>query len=143
MVERFTPTADSRIHYEATVEDPVVLTVKWKVMDGISLSSKGSGYDLRNTNAWRQIAIFPICKSSNSQDVVFQGLPAKSMRLGRLPDRPPFLFRHRSGEAYERPRLDLFIPLPRPTGASISLFNRESDDSFLETTSFYRRTILK
>jgi hypothetical protein len=34
VVERYTPTADGRIHYEAVVEDPEVLTGPWKVMDG-------------------------------------------------------------------------------------------------------------
>ena len=35
VVERYTPTADGRIHYEAIVEDPEVLKGPWKVMDGI------------------------------------------------------------------------------------------------------------
>jgi hypothetical protein len=34
VVERYTPTADGRIHYEAIVEDPEVLKGPWKVMDG-------------------------------------------------------------------------------------------------------------
>jgi len=34
VVERYTPTTDGRIHYEATVEDPKVLKGPWKVMDG-------------------------------------------------------------------------------------------------------------
>ncbi len=41
VVERFTPTADGRIHYEAIAEDPGVLTAKWKVMDGILSAAKG------------------------------------------------------------------------------------------------------
>jgi len=35
VVERYTPTADGRIHYEALVEDPKVLKAPWKAMDGI------------------------------------------------------------------------------------------------------------
>ena len=34
VVERYTPTADGRIHYEALVEDPKMLKEPWKVMDG-------------------------------------------------------------------------------------------------------------
>jgi hypothetical protein len=35
VVERYTPTADGRIHYEALVEDPQVLKAPWRAMDGI------------------------------------------------------------------------------------------------------------
>lgn len=34
VVERYTPTTDGRIHYEAVVDDPKVLKGPWKVMDG-------------------------------------------------------------------------------------------------------------
>ena len=34
VVERYTPTSDGRIRYEAVVDDPKVLTRTWKVMDG-------------------------------------------------------------------------------------------------------------
>jgi hypothetical protein len=35
VVERYTPTADGRIQYEALVEDPKVFKEPWKVLDGI------------------------------------------------------------------------------------------------------------
>lgn len=41
VVERYTPTADGRIHYEAVAEDPKVLTQPWKVYDGLFNASIG------------------------------------------------------------------------------------------------------
>jgi hypothetical protein len=35
VVERYTPTADGRIHYEALTEDPKVFTRPWKAYDGM------------------------------------------------------------------------------------------------------------
>ena len=35
VVERYSPTADGRIHYEAVAEDPKMLTKPWKVVDGL------------------------------------------------------------------------------------------------------------
>ena len=35
VVERYAPTADGRIRYEAVAEDPQMLTRPWKVLDGI------------------------------------------------------------------------------------------------------------
>ncbi|MDP9053146.1 MAG: hypothetical protein M3N93_02405 [Acidobacteriota bacterium] len=34
VVERYSPTADGRIHYEAVAEDPKMFTRPWKVLDG-------------------------------------------------------------------------------------------------------------
>ena len=41
VVERYSPTADGRIHYEAVAEDPKMLTQPWKVMDGVFSASIG------------------------------------------------------------------------------------------------------
>jgi len=41
VVERYTPTADGRIHYEAVAEDPKMLTQPWKVYDGLFNASIG------------------------------------------------------------------------------------------------------
>jgi hypothetical protein len=41
VVERYSPTADGRIHYEAVAEDPKMLTQPWKVVDGLFSASPG------------------------------------------------------------------------------------------------------
>ena len=41
VVERYSPTADGRIHYEAIAEDPKMLTQPWKVLDGSLGASPG------------------------------------------------------------------------------------------------------
>ena len=41
VVERYSPTADGRIHYEAVAEDPKMLTQPWKVFDGLFNAAVG------------------------------------------------------------------------------------------------------
>jgi hypothetical protein len=41
VVERYSPTRDGRIHYEAVAEDPKMLTKPWKVLDGSISASPG------------------------------------------------------------------------------------------------------
>ncbi len=41
VIERYSPTADGRIHYEAVAEDPQMLAHPWKVIDGIFSGAPG------------------------------------------------------------------------------------------------------